>query len=450
MFVATPAGRHERVPGLIRRAVVGAATLAVAALLPSPVVAQAAATPSTKTLIRQPAQVSVPSSSGSLSLQAALERALASNAEILAARVRIEAAGARPAQAGSLPDPMITGVFRNVSFDDITIGEEMSQLDLISRRVVREIASEFFELHYLQEAIAVVGDTRGYLVNLEQTAQARYAVGEGIQQDVLKAQVEISVLLNRLIVLDQQHDSVETRLNRMLDQPVGTSLGIPESMQPPTWDFDFEELVADAMGSSALVRERARQVEQQQAGLELARRDTKPDWVVGGGWLYRGELPDIWEVNVGLTLPIYKGGKQDRAIEEATAEVRASQFDHRDSTSVVAAAVREHYLHADRAEKLVRLYREAIIPQATLSLESAIAGYEVGRVDFLTVLDNVVTLLTYRLEYSRQNTDYMQALVAIEEHLGRSVGVTPAAIMQRLPAPNSGGGPTPTIAGGER
>jgi outer membrane protein TolC len=423
------------------------------------------------------------SDDAALSLQAALERALDANPEILAARARVQAAATRPEQAGSLPDPMLTGVFRNVGFSDITIGDEMmagagvrftqplpyrgkrelrtavagagievsaAQLELISRRVVREIATAFFELDYLDQATEIVSDTRDYLIDLEQTAQARYAVGEGIQQDVLKAQVEISALINRLIVLDQQRASIETRLNRMLDQPVATAVDTAATPRPPTWDLELDALITEASAASALVRERARQVRQQEANLELSRRDTKPDWVLGGSWLYRGDLPSVWEVNVGLTLPLYRSDKQERAIDEASAMVTASRLDHRDSTGAVAAAVREHYLHADRAARLVRLYREATIPQSTLSLESAIAGYEVGRVDFLTVIDNVVTLLTYRLEYSRQSTDYLQALVAIEEHLGRSLGTTPPDILRQIRAADDADLQSTAVSGGER
>ena len=127
--------------------------------------------------------------------------------------------------------------------------------------------------------------------------------------------------------------------------------------------------------------------------------------------------------------------QQDRGIVEAAATVRASELDGRDTSNIVAAVVRDQFLLAERAARLLRLYGEAIIPQATLSLESAAAGYEVGNVDFLTVLDNVVTLLTYQLEYYRQTADYLQALARIEEHVGRSLGVTPAAVLNRIQTP---------------
>lgn len=400
------------------------------------------------------------------SLETIVATALQDNPEILAAAARLAAAAERPAQAGSLADPVLTGVYRNTGFGSFTLGEEMmtvaglrftqaipykgkrtlraatatraidvaaARLDLISRRVAREITEAYFELAYVDEAVDIVEDTRDYLINLEQTAQARYAVGEGIQQDVLKAQVEVSVLLNRLIMLEQQRDSTETRLNRLLDRPVATTIGDVARVPAPAWNLTLEQLQAEATASSALVRERARQIEEQRAALDVARSETKPDWILSGAWMNRGSLPDIWEVNVGITLPIYKDTKQDRAVAEAAASVRASEHELQNGSSMVAAAVREQFLRAERASRLLQLYGEAIIPQGTLSLESAAAGYEVGRVDFLTVLDNVVTLLTYQLEYYRQYADYMQALARIEEHIGRPIGVTPATVFRRNP-----------------
>jgi outer membrane protein TolC len=417
------------------------------------------------------------------SLQDVLTVALQDNPEILAAAARLSAANERPAQAGSLADPVLTGVYRNVSWDAITLGEEpmsvaglrftqplpykgkrgleataarkgvdvaTSQLDLISRRVTREVVEAYYELGFVHEAIDIVEDTRDYLVNLEQTAEARYAVGEGIQQDVLKAQVEVSVLLNRLIMLEQQRDSTETSLNRLLDRPVSTAVGSPAEFSPPFWDFDLAALQQEATASSALLRERARQIDQRRAALDVARSESKPDWILSGAWMTRGSLPDVLEVNVGITLPLYKDTKQDRAVAEAAATVRASEHDLQNSSSIVAEAVRDQYLRAERASRLVQLYGEAIIPQATLSLESAAAGYEVGNVDFLTVIDNVVTLLTYQLEYYRQSTDYMQALARIEEHVGRSLGATPATVLQQIGTPAVQTEVPVTIPGGDR
>lgn len=458
----------------VRRTIRLISVTALGTLLSAAAVAQEATTPprggddSAPLQAASGGRLQVSPSNAGLSLLEALDVALQENPEILAMAARLEAAAERPSQAHSLADPILTGIYKNVGFNSFTLGDEMmsvagirftqplpykgkrdlkaataergvdvaaSRVDLISRRVLREVAEAYFELAYVHRADEIVADTRAYLINLEQTAEARYAVGEGIQQDVLKAQVETSVLLNRLIVLDQQRDTAETSLNRLLNRVVYAPVERPAGIATPPWDFNLEELQSQAMDSSAIVRERARRVEQDRATLDFARSESKPDWILSGAYFNRGSLPDIWEVNVGITLPLYKGSKQDHAVAEAAATVRASELDVRDTSGVVAAAVRKQFLRAERASRLLRLYGEVIIPQATLSLESAAVGYEVGRVDFLTVLDNVVTLLTYQLEYYRQNADYLQALARIEEHVGHSLGVTPAVVLNRIQTP---------------
>ncbi len=464
---ARPASKAHRTIRLISATALGA-------LLSAAAVAQEATTPPRRADNSAPRQAANGDllqgspTSATLSLEAILGVALQDNPEIRAMAARLEAAAERPSQVHSLADPVLTGIYRNVGFGSFSLGEEAmsvagirftqpmpykgkrdlkaataergvdvaaSRVDLISRRVLREVADAYFELAYVHQAGEIVVDTRDYLINLEQTAEARYAVGEGIQQDVLKAQVETSVLLNRLIVLDQRRDTAETSLNRLLNRVVYASVDRPAGIATPAWDFNLEELQREAMASSAIVRQSARRVEQDRAALDFARSASKPDWILSGAWFNRGDLPDLWEVNVGITLPLYKGRKQDRGIVEAAATVRASELDGRDTSNIVAAVVRNQFLLAERAARLLQLYGDAIIPQATLSLESATAGYEVGNVDFLTVLDNVVTLLTYQLEHYRQNADYLQALARIEEHVGRSLGVTPAAVLNRIQTP---------------
>lgn len=410
-----------------------------------------------------------------------LEQALENNPEILASRSRVLAASERPSRARSLPDPMVGLAVRNVGFPRLSLGDEMmsvvgfratqalpypgkrdlraatatagidvaaARLSTLRRRIVRELAESWFELDYVARAIETVEETRALLENLEQTAEARYAVGEGIQQDVLKAQVEVSVLMKRLVVLEQQRDSVVTRINRIADRRSGAPLDDPAATTPPDWEAELDSLQRQAVGDAAIVRERARRVDRQEAAVAEARKERMPDFQVSTAWMNRGGLPDIWEVNLGMTLPLYRESKQDRTVAEAEAELDAIRHEHADARTVVSAAVRDQYLKADRAARLMLLYRDAILPQATLSWESASAGYEVGRVDFLTVLDNLVKLLTFRIELDRQRVDYLQALARLEELTGRSLGALPPEILRRVSAPTTApgapGAPTST------
>ncbi len=417
-----------------------------------------------------------------LSLDALLQQALTDNPEIQAAAARVAAAGQRPVQAASLPDPTLGAVIRNVGFTRLSLGDEMmsvyglrftqalpaggkrpqrrivaergidvarAQLEATRRRVLREIATAYYDLEFVHESIAVVEETRDLLDDLEQTAEARYAVGEGIQQDVLKAQVELSILLNRLVQLEQQRDTLAARINRLLGRDARTPLGQPAGVQLPPLDaLDLVALRDEALHSSAVLRERITRIVQQEATVELARRDRRPDFVVSGAWLNRGSLPDIWELNVGVTLPIRKSQRQDRAIEENLEELNARRQDRSAAAVAVDEVIQDAFLQLDRAQRLVALFGDAIIPQATLSLESAMAGYGVGKVDFLTVLDNVITLLTYRLELEGEKVNAMKALARIEEHLGRSLGATPAGVWQSAPPATPSSTPAGRTAAG--
>jgi len=245
---------------------------------------------------------------------------------------------------------------------------------------------------------------------------------------VLKAQVEISVLLNRLVQLEQQKGSLEALINRLLGRPSHTRLGQPVPREMTYESPDVEGILPEAESRSAALVTSDRRIAEQQATVDLVRKDRRPDLMPTGGYMNRGSLPGIWEINVGFTLPVRKSSRQDREIEENLRELDARRSDRADAVQAVELTVQDSYLRADRAVRLVDLYGDAIIPQAVLSLESAMAGYGVGNVDFLTLLDNVITVLTYRLELEREQTDYATAIARIEEHVGRSLGATPAQV----------------------
>ena len=112
-------------------------------------------------------------------------------------------------------------------------------------------------------------------------------------------------------------------------------------------------------------------------------------------------MPEMYGVNVGVKIPLYFWQKQRPAVAEATS-ARAERERLENATSLLFFRVKDRYLAVTTAQRLLKLYGTTIIPQSSLSLESAIAGYEVGKVDFLTLLDNLVTLLNYELGYYEQ------------------------------------------------
>jgi outer membrane protein TolC len=386
-----------------------------------------------------------------LDLRDMIEEAIEKNPEVLRAKNEWFAAQSVPSQAGSLPDPTLMLGLRNVGFNELTLGDEMmstatvsvgqaipfpgklgakediaradadrvgEQYKTVVLGIISQVKEVYFDYSFIEKSIGFIRKNKELLGEFEQTAQVRYEVGEGIQQDVLKAQVEVSRLVERLKLMEQEREEIMARINRLLNRPAGYYLPPPADFERSSFDFELEELYELALSQSPELAAEERRVERDRAALSLARKEYLPDFAVSAGVASRGELEDIWEVRLGLEIPFYFWKKQRYGVREASYDLEASYDNHR--------AVREHILYRIKSlyevtktsEELVTLYEEGIIPQATLSLESAIAGYSVGHVDFLTLLDNLISLLEDDIKYTRELTRFEINLSRLELAVG--------------------------------
>jgi outer membrane protein, heavy metal efflux system len=161
-----------------------------------------------------------------------------------------------------------------------------------------------------------------------------------------------------------------------------------------------------------------RKIDREQYGVELARKDFYPAFTVGLTYFNRPGMPEMYGVNVGVKIPLYFWQRQRPSVAEATAGARAERERLENATSLLFFRVKDRYLAVTTAQRLRKLYGTTIIPQSSLSLESAIAEYEVGKVDFLTLLDNLVTLLSYELGYYEQLSNQEKAIAALDPFVG--------------------------------
>jgi len=166
------------------------------------------------------------------------------------------------------------------------------------------------------------------------------------------------------------------------------------------------------------LEERKKLIEQNQVSVSLAKKEYYPDLSISGGFFSRGDLRDMWEVMVGVSIPLYFRTKQRYGVKEAISSLDAAEQSHQATKQALLARIKEFYISATTAQKLMALFRTGIIPQATLSLESAIAGYEVGKVDFLTLLDNLISLLNDELRYYEEIVNFEKAVAQLEEITG--------------------------------
>ena len=391
------------------------------------------------------------------SLKSLVEEALRNNPEIKAGRARWEASTKRPSQVSTLPNPEIGVNYKNVTFNKLTLGDddftelefyasqefpfpgklslkgkiakeeaeaEEQFLEVTVRRVTADLKEAYYDWYLVNKSIEVTSKNKELLDKFVKIAEAKYAVGRGIQQDVIKAQVEVSGFIERLELLNQKKEVVVARIRSILSRPPDSPLGKPEEVKKSELQLSLDELYKLTESESPILRARGNLIERNEQALGLAKKGYFPDFIAGFGWFNRGKFTNEgpfaneWVVRVGFIVPLYFSRKERFGVEESVFQLQEAKEEYRSTSLNLSFTVKDKYITAKTSEKLLDLYSKGIIPQATLSLESAIAGYEVGNVDFLTLLDNLVTLFNFELAYYTQLAEYQKALARIEENIG--------------------------------
>lgn len=293
---------------------------------------------------------------------------------------------------------------------------QQARLDLIA-----EAKESYFELWYLNKAINIVSKNKDLLEKFTKIAEAKYTVGKGLQQDILKAQVEISKLTDQLTLLEQQKELTLTKINSLLYQDLNIVLEITENLNTTEFAHTLAGLNEIASSSSPTLKIQKRKIDQEEYNFQLAKKEFYPDFTITFTYQNRPNMPEMYGVNIGVKLPIYFWQKQRPALTEAFTGL-SKERKRLDSTTVnLLTKIKEKYLLVTTSQKLIKLYGKVIIPQSSLSLESAIASYETGKVDFLTLIDGLVTLLNYQLNYYEQVSNLEKAIAGLEPLVGETL-----------------------------
>jgi len=368
------------------------------------------------------------------------------NPEIKAARQRWEAAQAVVPQVQTLPDPRFQlgyqrmpmmepvqgamyGVGQEIPFPGkLRLKGEVAQREAdrveqeylaLRLRLIARLKEAYFDLHFVHDAIQVVERNKVLLMQFEKTAKSRYAVGQAAQQDVFRAQVEISRVMDRLAVLDQQKESFHAAINRLLNRPPDGPLGAPREIHVTMLTLPLSELNRRAEEFSPILHASAKWVERGEQSVALARREFYPDFDVSAVGIRNDRLNENgYQVMMGIRIPLYYMTKQRQAVRQARAETDEARESLTNMKLDILFRVKDDFVQAQRAERLVTILQDAIIPQATLALRASQAGYGVGNVDFLTLLNSLLTLQESELELHGEIVAHEKALARLEEVTG--------------------------------
>ncbi len=396
-------------------------------------------------------------SSGPSALEGLIEEALAQNPELRAFEEKINAYEQRPFQARSLDDPMLRLSIANLPVDTFAFDQEaMTQkqitvqqkfpfpgkLDLkgdISERELDVVRQEYKEMKnsivrqvkigynnylYLNSALDISMENRNLLAELIRTAETKYAVGQGGQQEILKAQIEFSRIIKRIITLEQKKQSVAAGLNTLLNRPVQDELYVTGALEQTSLPHGYDELQKIAEETRPALLGLGKQVERARLAGKLAEREYYPDMDFGVSYGQRedgemGERPDFFSASVTFNIPLWYRTRESRKVSEEKANERRAAEIYNAKRNNIYYRLKELSTEIEMYGKEIELYRTGLIPQSVMSFEAAMSGYKVNRVDFQTLISNQISLYNFKMEYYRAITDHENSLAELEETAGK-------------------------------
>lgn len=386
--------------------------------------------------------------------------ALARNPEILAAQKRYEAAGQRPAQESALPDPRLSfGYASNggplpgqglgtqpTSNIGVTIEQDIpypGKLRLRGEIAAKDAAAAFQEyqavqlsvrtrviqayhmLHHSYALVEILNQGKELVTRTLRVSEARYAAGKAAQPDIFKAQTQLSLLDTRVIQMLQDRRTAEAQLNALLNRPPGTPIAPPEDTEPGPLPMTVDELLSRAAHTSPGLGRDRQMIERGELAVNLARKEFHSDYTVSAGYYNMGTMPAMYEARITIPLRLHTAARQRPALTEQVQLLSAARHNFEASEQNLQAQVRESYAAAETAYRLLQIYRDTILPQSSLTIESSLSAYETGATDFLSVLTNVITRIDAEQQAHEQELNYVLDLARLEELTGVPLEVIP-------------------------
>lgn len=397
----------------------------------------------------------------SLNIGRAVQIALEANSRLLTLNAEAEAMAFAPSQVGALPDPMLSFNAMNLPTDTFDLDQEpMTQLQLMlsqkfpfpgKRQLRREVAETmvgvaqkqtdeyrdvltgkvreaWWRLFSVDRSLQIVDSNKRLLRDFVEIAKTKYAVGKGLQQDVLLAELELSRLTNRELQLAGNRRRIQAMLNGLLNRVPEHPITLPE--EPPSETLPMLESVTSltqfAVERRDLIQAIELKLEAADKTVELAEKDRWPDFQVGVGYAdrqgsdpIRGSRSDFLSLMFSINLPLYSGQKQDKALQQRIHEREYERYRLSDTVRIIETEIGVQAAEYSAAREQALHLKNEIIPQAEQTVSAMLAGYEVNKVDFLNVVNGQIMLYNASIDYWNAMASAKQALARLAAGVGK-------------------------------
>jgi len=293
------------------------------------------------------------------------------------------------------------------------------------REVIKSVKFVYYDIFWVDKAIQITEGEKAILESLEKVAQRRYESNLTPQQDVIKAQVELSRLIDKLLLLRQNRNSLVAKLNSILNRARNSELVSITNAEPTNFEYEISQLQEIAKGSRQELIAANLDIERAEYEKSLARMDYLPDFNFGFDYIQVGSgqttMPndgqDAWMGSVAINIPIWFD-KLNAQTKEKKAQLEAARKNYENAENNVSYEVEDLYFKILTYKDIISLYKTALIPQSEQAFDAAKTGYETGKVDFLNWLDAERILLQTRLAYYKAIADYQKSIAYLERVVG--------------------------------
>ena len=388
---------------------------------------------------------------GTVTLKELEQEAIQNNPELRMSEKKVESADEKKTLAAAMPDPIIGYMMQNVgapfvwsvgkqdmSMQGIVVSQEipfpgklstmgfaaekMAERERESARetklkILSNLRSAYYDYYLAYRSSEILTQTKDLMKNFQKIAETRYGTGQGMQQDVLRAQLEVSMLLDKIAEEERKKETQTSTINSIIGRDPLAPLGRPEELPKNYLEKSLSDLAAMAQAHSPVINGKQHMIEQSEFEVSSRKKEFLPDMVVSGGWFKRGDLSDVWSASIMFKVPLYFWNKST-GVKAANAELHAARYDFDAAKLMVLSRVRDLYATAKTSEHHLHLYDTGIIPQARMALQSTTSNYQVGKTDFLALLDSESLLLKYQLMAQEELVNLHKTLSMIGEMTG--------------------------------
>ena len=292
-----------------------------------------------------------------------------------------------------------------------------AQTDSVRRTVVGNLKMVYFRLAYIQQTVGVLQRSDDLLNQVQDASEARYRVGQGNQQDVLKAQLQHTKILQEIAHHHQEEGLLEAQIKQALGRPQESADIVAETLTVRGLPYSSAELLQKAREQNPDVHSKQASIRQQDNQVELAHKEFRPDFNVGYTYEHTAsQFKDYYMASFSVRLP--NRGRQRAALAEAEQNQERARQELDAESQRVLSEVQQQYVRAKTSEERLKIYRDGLVPQSEATFQSALSAYQSSRQHFESLLSGFLDVLNLDLEYRNELVEHESALAELERLTG--------------------------------